>query len=93
MKLSQSIILEGGQALPIASDVPLAQAVHVVPAGVPLEPAPRPPTAVDPTAKLILLQQPQVAAWAWGGLLWWCCNTGQLGHGTVFILYLVALTI
>lgn len=67
MKLSQSIILEGGQALPIASDVPLAQAVHVVPAGVPLEPAPRPPTAVDPTAKLILLQQPQVAAWAWGG--------------------------
>uniref|UniRef100_A0A8B9U3Z8 Laminin subunit alpha 5 n=1 Tax=Anas zonorhyncha TaxID=75864 RepID=A0A8B9U3Z8_9AVES len=61
MKLSQSIILEGGQALPIASDVPLAQAVHVVPAGVPLEPAPRPPTAVDPTAKLILLQQPQDA--------------------------------
>uniref|UniRef100_A0A8B9SV76 Laminin subunit alpha 5 n=1 Tax=Anas platyrhynchos TaxID=8839 RepID=A0A8B9SV76_ANAPL len=61
MKLSQSIILEGGQALPIASDVPLAQAVHVVPSGVPLEPAPRPPTAVDPAAKLILLQQPQDA--------------------------------
>nr|XP_047930545.1 laminin subunit alpha-5 isoform X4 [Anser cygnoides] len=61
LKLSQSIILEGGQALPIASDVPLAQAVHVAPAGIPLEPAPRPPTAVDPTAKLILLQQPQDA--------------------------------
>ncbi|XP_057256839.1 laminin subunit alpha-5 isoform X1 [Pezoporus wallicus] len=61
LKLSQSIILEGGQALPIAPDVPLAQAVHVAPAGVPLEPAPRPPTAVDPTAELILLQSPQAA--------------------------------
>lgn len=64
LKLSQSIILEGGQALPIAPDVPLAQAVHVAPAGVPVDPAPRPPTAVDPTTELILLQPPQVAAWA-----------------------------
>uniref|UniRef100_A0A8V5GE64 Uncharacterized protein n=1 Tax=Melopsittacus undulatus TaxID=13146 RepID=A0A8V5GE64_MELUD len=53
--------ISGGQALPIAPDVPLAQAVHVVPSGVPLEPAPRPPTAVDPTAELILLQSPQAA--------------------------------
>uniref|UniRef100_H0ZBT3 Laminin subunit alpha 5 n=1 Tax=Taeniopygia guttata TaxID=59729 RepID=H0ZBT3_TAEGU len=61
LKLSQSIILEGAQALPIAPEVPLAQAVHVAPAGVPVEPAPRPPTAVDPTAELILLQSPQAA--------------------------------
>ncbi|XP_054701379.1 laminin subunit alpha-5 [Grus americana] len=61
LKLSQSIILEGGRALPIAPDVPLAQAVHVALAGVPVEPAPRPPTAVDPAAELILLQTPQAA--------------------------------
>uniref|UniRef100_A0A663MV19 Laminin subunit alpha 5 n=1 Tax=Athene cunicularia TaxID=194338 RepID=A0A663MV19_ATHCN len=61
LKLSQSIVLEGGQVLAIAPDVPLAQAVHVAPAGVPVEPAPRPPTAVDPTAELILLQPPQAA--------------------------------
>uniref|UniRef100_A0A8C0F1H4 Laminin subunit alpha-5 n=1 Tax=Bubo bubo TaxID=30461 RepID=A0A8C0F1H4_BUBBB len=61
LKLSQSIVLEGGQVLPIAPDIPLAQAVHVAPAGVPVEPAPRPPTAVDPTAELILLQPPQAA--------------------------------
>uniref|UniRef100_A0A8C4TQL5 Laminin subunit alpha 5 n=1 Tax=Falco tinnunculus TaxID=100819 RepID=A0A8C4TQL5_FALTI len=61
LKLSQSIILEGAQALPIAPDVPLAQAVHVASAGVPVEPAPRPPTAMDPTAELILLQPPQAA--------------------------------
>uniref|UniRef100_A0A8D2NNY2 Laminin subunit alpha 5 n=1 Tax=Zosterops lateralis melanops TaxID=1220523 RepID=A0A8D2NNY2_ZOSLA len=61
LKLSQSIILEGAQVLPIAPEVPLAQAVHVVPAGVPVEPAPRPPTAMDPTAELILLQSPQAA--------------------------------
>ncbi|XP_010149624.1 PREDICTED: laminin subunit alpha-5, partial [Eurypyga helias] len=61
LKLSQSIILEGGQALPIAPDIPLAQAVHVALAGVPVEPAPRPPTAVDPAAELILLQPPQAA--------------------------------
>uniref|UniRef100_A0A8C9UHG8 Laminin subunit alpha-5 n=1 Tax=Serinus canaria TaxID=9135 RepID=A0A8C9UHG8_SERCA len=61
LKLSQSIILEGAQALPIAPEVPLAQAVHVAPSGVPVEPAPRPPTAMDPTAELILLQSPQAA--------------------------------
>ncbi|KAI1233486.1 hypothetical protein IHE44_0004667 [Lamprotornis superbus] len=61
LKLSQSIVLEGAQALPIAPEVPLAQAVHVAPAGVPVEPAPRPPTAMDPTAELILLQSPQAA--------------------------------
>lgn len=63
LKLSQSIILEGAQVLPIAPEVPLAQAVHVAPAGVPVEPAPRPPTAMDPTAELILLQSPQVGHW------------------------------
>ncbi|OXB67886.1 hypothetical protein ASZ78_005568 [Callipepla squamata] len=61
LKLSQSVVLEGGQALPLTPDVPLAQAVHVAPAGVPLEPAPRPPTALDSTAELILLQPPQAA--------------------------------
>ncbi|XP_030319124.1 laminin subunit alpha-5 isoform X1 [Calypte anna] len=61
LKLSQSIILEGGQALPIAPDVPLAQAVHVALSGVPMEPAPRPPTAVDPAAELILLHLQQAA--------------------------------
>ncbi|RMB95824.1 hypothetical protein DUI87_27938 [Hirundo rustica rustica] len=61
LKLSQSIVLEGAQVLPIAPEVPLAQAVHVAPAGVPVEPAPRPPTAMDPTAELILLQSPQAA--------------------------------
>uniref|UniRef100_A0A8C3NPG6 Laminin subunit alpha 5 n=1 Tax=Cyanoderma ruficeps TaxID=181631 RepID=A0A8C3NPG6_9PASS len=61
LKLSQSIILEGAQVLPIAPEVPLAQAVHVAPAGVPVEPGPRPPTAMDPTAELILLQSPQAA--------------------------------
>ncbi|XP_010217993.1 PREDICTED: laminin subunit alpha-5 [Tinamus guttatus] len=61
LKLSQSIVLEGGQALPIGPDTPLAQGVHVVPAAVPVEPAPRPPTALDPSAELILLQPPQAA--------------------------------
>ncbi|KAM9371956.1 LOW QUALITY PROTEIN: laminin subunit alpha-5 [Phaethornis superciliosus] len=61
LKLSQSIILEEGQALPIAPDVPLAQAVHVALSGVPVEPAPRPPTAVDPAAELILLHLQQAA--------------------------------
>lgn len=78
LKLSQSIVLEGGHALPIAPDVPLAQAVHVAPDGVPVEPAPRPPTAVDPTAELILLQPPQVLAQVWAGLVCWCCGTGNL---------------
>ena len=86
LKLSQSIILEGGQALPIAPDVPLAQAVHVAPAGVPVEPAPRPRTAVDPTAELILLQPPQVVAWVWVGVVCWCCDTRHLGHREVFLL-------
>lgn len=76
LKLSQSIILEGAQALPIAPEVPLAQAVHVAPSGVPVEPAPRPPTAMDPTAELILLQSPQVVV----GLVCWCCDTGPLGE-------------
>uniref|UniRef100_A0A8C3LL69 Laminin subunit alpha-5 n=1 Tax=Chrysolophus pictus TaxID=9089 RepID=A0A8C3LL69_CHRPC len=61
LKLSQSVVLEGAQALPLAPDVPLAQAVHVAPAGVPLEPAPRPPTAMDSTTELILLQPSQAA--------------------------------
>ncbi|KAF2978342.1 hypothetical protein EK904_004374 [Melospiza melodia maxima] len=61
LKLSQSIILEGAQALPIPPEVPLAQAVHVAPSGVPVQPAPRPPTAMDPSAELILLQSPQVS--------------------------------
>ncbi|OXB78457.1 UNVERIFIED_CONTAM: hypothetical protein H355_007487 [Colinus virginianus] len=61
LKLSQSVVLEGGQALPLAPDVPLAQAVHVAPSGVPLEPAPWPPTAMDSTSELILLQPPQAA--------------------------------
>ncbi|NWI21159.1 LAMA5 protein, partial [Crypturellus soui] len=61
LKLSQSIVLEGGQALPIGPDTPLAQGVHVTPAAVPMEPAPRPPTALDPSAELILLQPPQAA--------------------------------
>lgn len=93
LKLSQSIVLEGGQALPITPDVPLAQAVHVAAAGVPLEPAPRPPTAVDPSAELILLQPPQVVARLWVGLVCRCCDTGHLGHGEVFLLYHVALAI
>lgn len=93
LKLSQSIILEGGQALPIAPDVPLAQAVHVAPAGIPVEPAPRPPTAVDPTTELILLQPPQVVAWVWVGVVCWCCDTRHLGHRGVFLLYSVALAI
>lgn len=83
LKLSQSIILEGAQVLPIAPEVPLAQAVHVVPAGVPVEPAPRPPTAMDPTAELILLQSPQVGAQAWLGLVCWCCYTGPQGQGEI----------
>jgi len=86
LKLSQSIVLEGGQALPIAPDVPLAQAVHVAPSGVPLEPAPRPPTALDPAAELILLQPLQVVAWVWVGLGCWCCDAGHLGQGEAFLL-------
>lgn len=85
-KLSQSIILEGAQALPIAPEVPLAQAVHVAPAGVPVEPAPRPPTAMDPSAELILLQSPQVGAQAWVGLVCWGCDTGPLGQGEIFLI-------
>lgn len=85
LKLSQSIILEGAQALPIPPEVPLAQAVHVAPSGVPVEPAPRPPTAMDPTAELILLQSPQVGAQVWVGLVCWCCDTGPLGQGEIFL--------
>lgn len=85
LKLSQSIVLEGAQALPIAPEVPLAQAVHVAPSGVPVEPAPRPPTAMDPTAELILLQSPQVGAQARLGLVCWYCGTGPLQQGEIFL--------
>uniref|UniRef100_A0A452HN71 Uncharacterized protein n=1 Tax=Gopherus agassizii TaxID=38772 RepID=A0A452HN71_9SAUR len=60
MKLSQSIVLEAGQALSIPPDFPLTHVFTVAPTGIPTEPLPRPPTAVDSSAELILLQPSQV---------------------------------
>uniref|UniRef100_A0A8C3IUZ4 Laminin subunit alpha-5 n=1 Tax=Chrysemys picta bellii TaxID=8478 RepID=A0A8C3IUZ4_CHRPI len=62
MKLSQSIVLEAGQALSIPPDFPLTHVFAVAPTGIPTEPSPRPPTAVDSSAELILLQPAQAAA-------------------------------
>uniref|UniRef100_A0A452HN43 Laminin subunit alpha-5 n=1 Tax=Gopherus agassizii TaxID=38772 RepID=A0A452HN43_9SAUR len=62
MKLSQSIVLEAGQALSIPPDFPLTHVFTVAPTGIPTEPLPRPPTAVDSSAELILLQPSQAAA-------------------------------
>lgn len=58
----------------IPLDLPLTHAFSVTPTGPTTGPPPRPPTAVDSSAELILLQPPQVAnpnsAWArsflWG---------------------------
>uniref|UniRef100_A0A8C8RBX0 Laminin subunit alpha-5 n=1 Tax=Pelusios castaneus TaxID=367368 RepID=A0A8C8RBX0_9SAUR len=61
LKLSQSIVLEGGQALSIPPDFPLTHAFTVTPTGIPTEPSSRPPTAVDSSAELILLQPSQAA--------------------------------
>uniref|UniRef100_A0A8C3RSN0 Laminin subunit alpha 5 n=1 Tax=Chelydra serpentina TaxID=8475 RepID=A0A8C3RSN0_CHESE len=60
LKLSQSIVLEAGQALSIPADFPLTHVFTVAPTGIPTEPSPRPPTAVDSSAELILLQPSQV---------------------------------
>uniref|UniRef100_A0A8C3RW26 Laminin subunit alpha-5 n=1 Tax=Chelydra serpentina TaxID=8475 RepID=A0A8C3RW26_CHESE len=62
LKLSQSIVLEAGQALSIPADFPLTHVFTVAPTGIPTEPSPRPPTAVDSSAELILLQPSQAAA-------------------------------
>ncbi|CAM4653046.1 unnamed protein product [Caretta caretta] len=62
LKLSQSIVLEAGQALSIPPDFPLTHIFTVAPAGTPTEPSPRPPTAVDSSAEFILLQPSQAAA-------------------------------
>ncbi|XP_059569197.1 laminin subunit alpha-5 isoform X3 [Alligator mississippiensis] len=60
-KLSQSIVLEGGQPVLIPLDLPLTHAFSVTPTGPTTGPPPRPPTAVDSSAELILLQPPQTA--------------------------------
>ncbi|XP_038605812.1 laminin subunit alpha-5 [Tachyglossus aculeatus] len=58
-KLSQPIVLQEFKVLPIPADFPLFHAHTVVPVDPPSEPAPRPPTANDPTVRSILLQPPQ----------------------------------
>ncbi|KAJ6665753.1 hypothetical protein lerEdw1_002123 [Lerista edwardsae] len=58
-KISQSVVLEEGQLLPVAPGFPLIHAFSIPPAGVlPASPV-RPPTLMDSSAELILLQAPQ----------------------------------
>lgn len=60
-KISQSVVLEEGQLLPVAPGFPLIHAFSIPPAGIlPASPI-RPPTLVDSSAELILLQAPQMA--------------------------------
>uniref|UniRef100_A0A8D0HF41 Laminin subunit alpha 5 n=1 Tax=Sphenodon punctatus TaxID=8508 RepID=A0A8D0HF41_SPHPU len=59
-KLPQSIVLEEGQTLPIPPDFPLTHAFTISPAGIPPPTQPRPPTLLDSSAELLLLQAPQV---------------------------------
>ncbi|XP_053101455.1 laminin subunit alpha-5 isoform X2 [Hemicordylus capensis] len=60
-KISQSVALEEGQFLPVAPDLPLIHALSIPPAGILPVSLLRPPTLVDSSAELILLQAPQTA--------------------------------
>uniref|UniRef100_A0A803TYS0 Laminin subunit alpha 5 n=1 Tax=Anolis carolinensis TaxID=28377 RepID=A0A803TYS0_ANOCA len=60
-KISQSVVLEEGQILPLSPGFPLIHAFSVPPLGIPLTPPLRPPTLLDSSAELILLKAPQVA--------------------------------
>lgn len=72
-KISQSVVLEEGQLLPVAPGFPLVHAFSIPPAGVlPASPV-RPPTLMDSSAELILLQAPQV-----GGCKQQACSVSPL---------------
>ncbi|ETE62973.1 Laminin subunit alpha-5, partial [Ophiophagus hannah] len=58
-KISQSVVLEEGQSLPIAPDLPLIHAISIPPEGSLPASAPQPPTLIDNSAKLIFLRAPQ----------------------------------
>ncbi|XP_026553187.1 laminin subunit alpha-5 isoform X1 [Pseudonaja textilis] len=60
-KISQSVVLEEGQSLPIAPDLPLIHAISIPPEGSLPASAPQPPTLIDTSAKLIFLRAPQTA--------------------------------
>ncbi|XP_042318376.1 laminin subunit alpha-5, partial [Sceloporus undulatus] len=60
-KISQSVVLEEGQLLPLAPGFPLIHAFSVPPVGIPLTSLLRPPTLLDSSAELILLKAPQTA--------------------------------
>ncbi|XP_067324319.1 laminin subunit alpha-5 isoform X1 [Anolis sagrei] len=60
-KISQSVVLEEGQLLPLTPGFPLIHAFSVPPLGIPLTPPLRPPTLLDSSAELILLKAPQTA--------------------------------
>ncbi|XP_072852864.2 laminin subunit alpha-5 isoform X1 [Pogona vitticeps] len=60
-KVSQSIVLEEGQILPLAPGFPLIHAFSVPPAGIPHPSSLRPPTLLDSSAELTLLKAPQTA--------------------------------
>lgn len=59
-KISQSVILEEAQLLPVTPGFPLIHAFSTPPVSIPPTPQPRPPTLLDSSAELILLQAPQV---------------------------------
>ncbi|XP_044311344.1 laminin subunit alpha-5 isoform X3 [Varanus komodoensis] len=60
-KISQSVVLEEGQFLPVAPDFPLIHAFSIPPVASPPVPPIHPPTLLDSSAELILLQAPQTA--------------------------------
>ncbi|XP_053250423.1 laminin subunit alpha-5 isoform X2 [Podarcis raffonei] len=58
-KISQSVVLEEGQLLPIAPGFPLIHAFSVPPVAIPPAAPLQPPTLLDSSAELILLKAPQ----------------------------------
>ncbi|XP_054836339.1 laminin subunit alpha-5 [Eublepharis macularius] len=58
-KISQSVVLEEAQLLPVAPGFPLIHAFSIPPVSIPPTPPLRPPTLLDTSAELILLQAPQ----------------------------------
>uniref|UniRef100_A0A670I4A0 Laminin subunit alpha-5 n=1 Tax=Podarcis muralis TaxID=64176 RepID=A0A670I4A0_PODMU len=58
-KISQSVVLEEGQLLPVAPGFPLIHAFSVPPVAIPPAAPLQPPTLLDSSAELILLKAPQ----------------------------------
>ncbi|KAL8179611.1 UNVERIFIED_CONTAM: hypothetical protein K2H54_069626 [Gekko kuhli] len=58
-KISQSVILEEAQLLPVTPGFPLLHAFSIPPVSIPPTPQLRPPTLLDSSADLILLEAPQ----------------------------------